>query len=524
MQARIAVQPTDVISAGPFDKLVQSLWRLGNTAEPFDAARELVQNSIDAQAKHITVRLAGRSGNRRMEVLDDGEGVFPEMKQDEALKCIGFSIGYSHKSEKAISDQVVGEFGVGLMGFSSFGETLTVETARRGDKIPFKFELSRQEDLFKVDRRASFLPSEYSTRVTVKGVKNGFYAKFVGALFRKSLQKSLGGQIRNTGVEITIVDANKKKSFTVAALAYEGQQIKLAKIQVPGHTAKIKPHIFLKRTGTEEGLMLCSRHVRVDDFSKLVALDLARYPFTDSRITGEVDWLLIQPTATRTGLDYGAKTTTAFVKAFLKSPVEDELVAALAADDAKEEEKILKEVNDLVKKHCDLKLGVARQRGDEIQKHTGEGEDEGPASRSKRGGGGEEPREPREPGEPGKPRRHGADTSSALQTPAKYIYDPGADWITRVNGAWEINNAHPTFPVGKGLASEQIARHHIKCAEGLISSFAMATSLSPTRFELNPTAKEMIIHAAKSDASWFKEKRPVKHRRPEQKRARRANA
>src|SRR5947208_139911 len=86
---RVRLKPAD-----SFD-LIRLLAR--SQSDPRKAVAELIQNSIDARASHISIEKLRVRGVRALSVLDDGEGVLPEMSRPEALRYIATHIGHSHK-------------------------------------------------------------------------------------------------------------------------------------------------------------------------------------------------------------------------------------------------------------------------------------------------------------------------------------------------------------------------------------------------------------------------------------------
>ena len=74
-------------------------WLAMSQSEPRKALAELVQNSLDAQAAHVRITRVREKGTPCLRILDDGEGVVPEMERPEALRHIATHIGYSRKRD-----------------------------------------------------------------------------------------------------------------------------------------------------------------------------------------------------------------------------------------------------------------------------------------------------------------------------------------------------------------------------------------------------------------------------------------
>lgn len=111
------LQPAD-----PFDLI---RWLARTQSDPRKAVAELVQSSIDAGARTITVERRRVRGRPALIVRDDGQGVLPDRGREEALRHIGTHIGHSHKLGLSPSERhervVAGQYGVGLLGFWAVG-------------------------------------------------------------------------------------------------------------------------------------------------------------------------------------------------------------------------------------------------------------------------------------------------------------------------------------------------------------------------------------------------------------------
>src|SRR5205823_2941837 len=104
--------------ADPFDLI---RWLARTQSDPRKAVAELVQNSIDANAKHVRIERRRLRGAPCLFVRDDGEGILPALEREAALRHIATHIGYSHKrglSPRQRQEEVIaGKYGIGLLGF-----------------------------------------------------------------------------------------------------------------------------------------------------------------------------------------------------------------------------------------------------------------------------------------------------------------------------------------------------------------------------------------------------------------------
>src|SRR5205823_433465 len=119
--------------ADPFDLI---RWLARSQSDPRKAVAELVQNSIDAHARHVTVERRRLRGGPAFVVRDDGEGVLPSLAREDALRFIATNIGSSQKRKLSPEERqrlvVTGQYGVGLLGFWSIGHRMEIRSRVRG--------------------------------------------------------------------------------------------------------------------------------------------------------------------------------------------------------------------------------------------------------------------------------------------------------------------------------------------------------------------------------------------------------
>ena len=77
----------------PHDPFELIRWLALSQPDPRKALAELVQNSLDAGARHIRVTRKRERGAPCLRILDDGDGVIPEMDRPDALKYIATHVG-----------------------------------------------------------------------------------------------------------------------------------------------------------------------------------------------------------------------------------------------------------------------------------------------------------------------------------------------------------------------------------------------------------------------------------------------
>src|SRR6266705_2679358 len=92
--ARSEVRTGRLRAADPFELI---RWLARSQTDPRKALAELVQNSLDAQARTVTITRVRERGVATLRVLDDAEGVIPELAPSEALAYVATHIGHSRK-------------------------------------------------------------------------------------------------------------------------------------------------------------------------------------------------------------------------------------------------------------------------------------------------------------------------------------------------------------------------------------------------------------------------------------------
>src|SRR5437899_1435604 len=111
-------------------------WLARSQTDPRKALAELVQNSLDVQARTVTITRVRERGLATLRVLDDGEGVIPELARPEALAYVATHIGHSRKRNLTPEQRrellLQGQYGIGLLGFWSIGAELEMRSAVAG--------------------------------------------------------------------------------------------------------------------------------------------------------------------------------------------------------------------------------------------------------------------------------------------------------------------------------------------------------------------------------------------------------
>src|SRR5204863_8966293 len=98
-------------------------------SNPLKAIAELVENSIDAQAKTIAITRGREHGEHYLSIRDDGTGIPRDADGLPDFKYVATHICDSIKRRLKSDGQgagLQGEFGIGLLSFWTIGGTLTM--------------------------------------------------------------------------------------------------------------------------------------------------------------------------------------------------------------------------------------------------------------------------------------------------------------------------------------------------------------------------------------------------------------
>jgi len=128
--------------SGPADDALQALVQQFSERSSF--VRELIQNSLDAGAGRVEVRLSVERGRLRIDVEDDGEGMDRDIIERYLLTL------FRSSKEKDLTK--IGKFGIGFVSlFALAPELVVVNTGRDGVFYRVLFDEAREYTLAEVD-------------------------------------------------------------------------------------------------------------------------------------------------------------------------------------------------------------------------------------------------------------------------------------------------------------------------------------------------------------------------------------
>ncbi len=319
--------------ADPFDLI---RWLARSQSDPRKAVAELVQNSIDAHARHVSIERRRLRGGPALVVRDDGEGVLPGLGREEALRFIATNIGSSRKRNLSPEERrrlvITGQYGVGLLGFWSIGRRMEIRS-RCGGSAVHVLRLVEDEPRVALD----VLPAEIGapetfTEIVVTELHDTASRALSGRRLAEYLAAELRGPILASGAEVEIRDAMARglaqKRFPVAPRPFTGERLHLPdEFPVNGYPAA-RLELYLARGAERPAIQVsCAGTLVADDVGELHALDLAEPPWVGCELAGLIEFpgFAVPPGSRRGVVPDGAAEAFAGAMKELRPLVEGEL-------------------------------------------------------------------------------------------------------------------------------------------------------------------------------------------------------
>ncbi|HEV2211595.1 MAG TPA: ATP-binding protein [Verrucomicrobiae bacterium] len=291
---------------------------------PLKAVAEFVENSIDAKARNITITRGREKGQHFLRIKDDGEGVprdaqgLPDFQYVATHICDSIKRQLKHNG----STGVQGEFGIGLLSFWTVGEELLLASAA-GDGRTYQMHMRKGNPKYEVKQKG-ILFAEGGTELTVRPLLPGI-RQFSGEKLQWYLASELRDRIRQSGVQIRIVDRTARAEFKVEPRQFEGRLLHQINRQPSPQTYL---ELYLNPPGQDNVVGLYRAGTRVLENICELAM-FSKPPWNSGYLQGMVDagYLNLTP-GTRTGV------------------IQDETLARLAAELQPLEEQALRLIDE----------------------------------------------------------------------------------------------------------------------------------------------------------------------------------
>ena len=267
---------------------------------PLKAVAEFVENSIDANARNITITRGREHGESFLRITDDGDGIPRDDEGKPNFKYVATHICDSIKRQlKAGGAQgIQGEFGIGLLSFWTVGESLSLTTAGTDGKT-YQMRMEKgSPDYTLTPTRTLF--SEAGTTLLIKPLLAGV-RHLNGEKIQWYLAAELRDRIRHSGVRINIVDRTARKEYKVEPRQFGGRLLHELPVAATAE-GEIYLELYLAEPGPDCRVGMYRSGTRV--FADLTELDeFQREPWRSGCLQGIVDapFLNLTP-GTRSGI------------------------------------------------------------------------------------------------------------------------------------------------------------------------------------------------------------------------------
>ncbi len=270
-------------------------------SNPLKAIAEFVENSIDAQAKTITITRGREHGAHYLSIKDDGNGVprdadgLPDFKYVATHICDSIK---RHLKAEGNGTGLQGEFGIGLLSFWTVGDGLTMISTGT-DQRAYQMTMSKGDSRYEVSpRRVLF--AEKGTELKIAPLLEGIRT-LSGEKIQWYLASELRDRIRDAQVRVTVIDKLARKQYEVEPRQFEGRLLhQLPAIRTVFGDAYAE--LYLAEPNETARVALTRAGTRVlEDLSALPGLEHS--PWSSRYLQGLVDvpFLTLTP-GTRSGI------------------------------------------------------------------------------------------------------------------------------------------------------------------------------------------------------------------------------
>lgn len=203
-------------------------------SNPLKAIAEFVENSIDAQARTITITRGREHNEHYLSIRDDGHGVPRDTEGLPDFKYVATHICDSIKRRMKADGQglgLQGEFGIGLLSFWTVGENLSM-TSTGADQRAYEMTMSKGDSRYGVAARRTLF-AEKGTELKISPLLEGIRS-LSGEKIQWYLASELRDRIRTAQVRLTVIDKLARKQYEVEPRQFEGRLLhQLPPIRTP---------------------------------------------------------------------------------------------------------------------------------------------------------------------------------------------------------------------------------------------------------------------------------------------------
>jgi hypothetical protein len=282
---------------------------------PRKAVAELIENSIDAGAKHILITRERTKSGVVLRTVDDGrgadhyehEGKVAQSDDVEAnLRRIPERIcdSIKRKLDQKAKAGIIGEFGIGILGFWAVGDTLLFRS-RTARSDTYVLIMEREKRGFRVEKAKEPL-EKAGTEVTIRGLLDTTKHYLSGQRLANYLAQELRGRLLETETQIEIDDRLPGGGkIPVRPMDFLGEPLSdLTEIPTrSGRVANLELYMNLAASSLEpaevglyrKGTRLVANVTALDDFQ--------HEPWTLNILEGKIEYPFLSTSpGTRTGV------------------------------------------------------------------------------------------------------------------------------------------------------------------------------------------------------------------------------
>jgi hypothetical protein len=303
-------------------------------SNPLKAIAELVENSIDAHARKITITRGREHGEHYLAIRDDGDGVPRDANGIPDFRYVATHICDSVKRRlkfQGTGAGIQGEFGIGLLSFWTVGERL-VMTSTGSDQRAYQMTMNKGDPSYEISRRR-VLFAERGTEVRISPLLEGIRT-LSGEKIQWYLASELRDRIRSSELRISVLDKLARKQLEVEPRQFDGRLLhQLPSIRTSYGEAYLE--LYLTEPAEPSRVALYRSGTRVVEvLGSLPGLEHA--PWTSSYLEGLIDapFLNVTP-GTRSGIIHDERYA-ALCEAL--RPLEENLNALIAEQQRAKEE------------------------------------------------------------------------------------------------------------------------------------------------------------------------------------------
>lgn len=255
-------------------------------SNPLKAIAEFVENSIDAQARHVTIIRGKEHDQQYLKVIDDGQGIpcFEEGIPDFKFVATHICDSLKRRLKEEGVQNIQGEFGIGLLSFWTVGHKLMLVSSGK-DGRTYQMEMEKGMPGYVVIPRPRLLPIK-GTQLTISRLLAGI-RNLNGEKIQRYLASELRDRIRHSGIKIRIIDRTSRLELNVEPRQYEGQLIHdLPQISTPFGDVYVE--LYLSERNPDNCISLSRSGTRV--LPNITVLDLFQCePWTSGYFQGVID-------------------------------------------------------------------------------------------------------------------------------------------------------------------------------------------------------------------------------------------